>query len=49
MRFLGSLCLFTLGCAFAGWVDLVGILTTVAFCTYCMYLLVAVRKEVNRG
>ena len=45
---LGSLCLFTFGCAFAGWVDLVAILCTVVFCTYCMFLLVTVRpKEVE--
>lgn len=48
VRFLVALCLFTLACAFAGWVALVGILTTVVFCTYCMFLLVTVRpKEVK--
>jgi hypothetical protein len=45
MRFLAPLCLFTLGCAFAGWVDLVGILCTVVFLTYCMFLLVTVRPK----
>lgn len=45
MRFLLALCAVTLGCAFAGWVDLVGILTTVVFCTYCMFLLVTVQPK----
>jgi len=45
MRFLIILCLFTLGCAFAGWVDLVAILCTVVFLSACMFLLVTVRPK----